>query len=186
MTERGKGIALAVSITLNVVLIAAVVAGLWMAREAWRDRMDHRGPPLFEAARTLPKADQDRLRADMRAAAGEARADFREAKALRKKAADLAAATPYDRGAVLEALRGANAAEMRGRGKLDDRLTAVFQGLSPEARKVLAPGFEHRSRGLRDRNRGRDRHERGEGPGPAEAPPPEGAPDTPADMPPAN
>jgi uncharacterized membrane protein len=173
MTESGKGVALAVSLTLNVVLIAAIVAGLWMAREAWRDRMEHRGPPLFEAARTLPKADQDKLRADMRAAAGDARADFHQARELRRKAAQLAAAPAYDRAAVLAALRAANAAEMRGRGKLDDRLTTVFQGLSPEARKVLAPGFEHRSRGIRDRDRGRDRHQRGEsssdGPPPADA-----------------
>jgi uncharacterized membrane protein len=170
MTERGKGIALAVSVTLNVVLVAAVVAGLWMAREAWRDRMEHRGPPLFEAARTLPRADQDRLRGDMRAAAGEARADFREARELRRKAAELAAAPNYDRDAVLQALRAANAAEMRGRGKLDDRLTTVFEGLSPQARKVLAPGFEHRSRGLRDGGRGHGRHDHGEGPPAAASP----------------
>jgi len=154
MSERGKGIALAVSVILNVVLIAAVVAGLWMAREAWRDRLERRGPPLFVAARTLPKADQDKLRDDMREAALAARGDFRQARELRRKAAQLAAAPTYDRAAVLAALQGANAAEVRGRGKLDDRLTTVFQALSPQARATLAPGLEHHSRRLRDRDRG--------------------------------
>ena len=168
MTERGKGIVLAVSVTLNVLLIAAVVAGLWMAREAWRDRVERRGPELFEIARTLPKADQDKLRGDMREAANAARNDFHQARDLRRKAARLAAEPTYDRDAVLGALREANAAEMRGRGKLDDRLTTLFQTLSPEARKLLAPGLEHRSRGLRDR-----RTRRGHDGNPsAEAPPP--------------
>lgn len=155
MSERGKGMALAISVILNVVLIGAIVAGLWMAREAWRDRLERRGPPLYVAARSLPKTEQDKLRNDMRAAALAARGDFHQARELRRKAAQLAAAPAYDRAAVLAALQGANAAEMRGRSKLDDRLTTVFQGLNPQARKTLAPGFEHRSRRLRDH--GRDR-----------------------------
>lgn len=165
MNERGKGLALAVSVILNVVLIAAVVAGLWMAREAWRDRVERRGPPLYVAARSLPKADQDKLRNDMREAALSARGDFRQAREQRRKAAELAAAPSYDRVAVLAALRAANAAEMRGRGKLDDRLTTLFDSLSPQARKTLAPGFEHHSRRLRERGR--------------EPAPPEGAPPPP-------
>ena len=151
MTDRGKTIGLAVSVTLNVVLICAIVAGLYMARQAWRDRMDRRGPPLFETARTLPKADQDRLRGQMRDAARASKPEFHEARELRRKAARLAAAPTYDRAAVLAALRAANAAEMRGRDRLDERLSAVFERLSPQARKTLAPGFEHRSRGLRGR-----------------------------------
>lgn len=163
MTERGKTIGLAVSITLNVVLICAIVAGLYMARQAWRDRMDRRGPPLFETARTLPKADQDRLRGQMRDAARASKPEFHEARELRRKAARLAAAPTYDRAAVLAALRAANAAEMRGRDRLDERLSAVFEGLSPQARKTLAPGFEHRSRGLRGRpGDGGDRGHRNE------------------------
>jgi uncharacterized membrane protein len=152
----GRNVALALSVTLNVVLIAAIVAGLWMAREAWRDRGDRHGPDLFEAASTLPGAEQDKLRDDMRDAAHAARADFHQARDLRRQAAAAAAAQPYDRGAVLQALRQANAAEMRGRGKLDERLTTVFETLSPRARKTLAPGLEHRSRRLHSRS---DRHE---------------------------
>jgi uncharacterized membrane protein len=168
MTERGRGVALAVSITLNVVLIAAIVAGLWMARQAWRDRIGRRPPELYQAASALPGPDQANLRDDMRDAARTARSDFREARALRRKAAELAAAPAYDRVAVLSALRESNAAEMRGRAKLDERLTGVFAQLSPHERKVLAPSLEHRSRGLRS-SRGRDRqrgeHERSEHPG---------------------
>lgn len=163
MTERGKGLALAISVTLNVVLIAAVAAGLWMARQAWRERMERHGPDLFQAARTLPQADQDKLRADMREAALSARADFHAARDLRRKAAQAAAGASYDRAVVLQTLREANAAEMRGRGKLDERLTAVLATLSPQARRTLAPGLEHRSRRL---------HAHGAGP----TPPPGGAP----------
>ena len=149
MTDRGKSVGLAVSVTLNVVLICAIVAGLYMARQAWRDHMDRRGPPLFETARALPKADQARLRGQMRAAAHASRPEFHEAREMRRKAAELAAAPNYDREAVLAALRAANAAEMRGRDRLDERLATVFRELSPEARTKLAPEFEHRSRGPR-------------------------------------
>lgn len=182
MTDRGRTIGLAISVTLNVVLICAIAAGLYMARQAWRDHMDRRGPPLFETARALPKADQARLRGEMRAAAHASRPEFHEARELRRKAAELAAAPTYDREAVLAALRAANAAEMRGRDRLNERLTAVFQDLSPEARTKLAPEFEHRPRGMRGR---RGDHGDGGRPGdgkhdrsPAAEPAPAGTPAT--------
>lgn len=163
MTPGQKSIALAVSVTLNVVLIAAVAGGLYFARQAWKERAER--APLFHAARELPQADQDRLRDQMRAAGREARPQFRLARQHRKKAAELAAATAYDRTRVLNELSQANAAEMRGRTILDNQLVSALAGMSAQSRQTLAPSLEHRSRGMRGR-RGRDRRD---GPG---APPP--------------
>jgi uncharacterized membrane protein len=183
MTEGQKTIALAVSITLNVVLMAAVAGGLFLAQRAWKERVDRAGAPLFESARTLPQEDQDRLKSQMRTAAKAARPEFRKSRELRRRAAELAAAPTFDRAAVLAALRDANATEMRARGRLDDSLTSVFNGLSAEERKALAPAFEHRSRGMRGRrgDRGRDRRDHGDEPdgppasdaSPNKAPPPD-------------
>lgn len=171
MTERQKGIALAVSVTLNVVLIAAVAGGLYFAQRTFKERIDRAGGSLFEIAKTLPQAEQDALRGSMRAAAERARPEFRVSRDHRRKAAQLAAAPAYDRTAVLDELSRANAAEMRGRATLDNQLTSAMAGLSPESRKKLAPVLEHRSRGMRprrgDRNRGRDRGDRPQGPNPA-------------------
>jgi len=173
MTPGQKSIALAVSITLNVVLIAAVLGGLYFARQAWRERAE-RGH-LFQSARELPDADQARLRDQMRLAGREARPQFRLAREHRRKAADLAAAPTYDRAAVLKALTDANAAEMRGRAVLDEQLTEALAGFDTEARRKLAPSLEFRSRGLRGR-RGHDRRgpdgPRPDGPPPGEDGPP--------------
>lgn len=166
MTERQKAIALAISVTLNVVLIAAVAGGLYFAQRTFKDRIDRAGGSLFEIAKTLPQAEQDRLRESMRGAADQAKPEFRASREHRKKAARLAASPAFDRNAVLDELSRANAAEMRGRGTLDNQLTTAMAALSPESRAKLAPVLEHRSRGLRGkRDRKRDR-------GPDGPPPP--------------
>lgn len=172
MTPGQKSIALAVSITLNVVLIAAVIGGLYFARQAWRERAE-RGH-LFQTARELPDADQTQLRDRMREAGREARPQFRLAREHRRKAAELAAAPTYDRAGVLKELSQGNAAEMRGRAILDEKLTTAFGEMNAESRRKLAPSLEFRSRGMRGR-RGHDR--RGpDGPPPGEGPPPEDGP----------
>lgn len=176
MSEQTKTIALAVSVTLNVVLIAAVVGGLYFAKQAWKERGDRGAAPLFETARALPQEDQDRLREGMRAAARTARPEFRASREHRKRAAELAAAPAYDRTAVLNALSQANAAEMRARTTLDNQLTSQFAGLGPEERKTLAPVLERRSRGMRgrrgrDRDRDRDRDEAPDAPAATDTPP---------------
>lgn len=161
MTDRSKGVALVISVILNVVLVCAIAAGLYMARQAWRDRPGRHGPPLFETARTLPRADQDRLRDQMRAAARASRPEFQQAREFRRKAAKLAAASTYDRAAVVAALRAANAAEFRGRDKLDERLASVLADLGPEARATLASQLEHRPHGPHGR-RGRHGERQGD------------------------
>ena len=169
MTEGQKSIALAVSVTLNVVLIAAIAGGLFFARQAWKERAER--TPLFQIARTLPAADETLLRDQMRAAGREARPVFRVSREHRRKAAALAAAPAYDRAKVLNELVLANSAEMRARAILDNQLTSALAGLSPESRKKMAPVLEHRSRGMRGR-RGRDKGlDDRAAPPPADAPP---------------
>lgn len=164
MTSRALKIGFGVSLALNLFLIGALVAGLIVGQRELKARGFMRHPPLFVAARALPDAEQQRLREQMRAAVDTARPDFRAARDARREAVELAAAEPYDAAAVRAALARSNAAEVAGRAKLDARLTELMEGMTPEARKALAPSL---GRGLRGPRGGRGgRGARGEGPPP--------------------
>jgi len=167
MTNRGLKIGLAASLALNLFLIGAVVAGLVVGQRELRARGFMRHPPLFVAARTLPEADQQRLRDQMRSAADAARPDFRAAREARRQAVALASADNYDAEAVRAALARSNTLEVAGRSKLDARLTELMAGMAPEARKALAPSLGRGLRGPRVKHK--DRERRGEAPSPPPA-----------------
>lgn len=153
---RGVKLWLALSLALNLFLLGALAAGALFAHRALEDR--RRAPPLFVAARSLPAPAEQVVRERLRAAAGDARSDFRAAREARRHAAELAGAADYDREATLAALRQAAAAEMRGRDKLDSRLTEIFADLEPGARKAMAPSLARPMRGPgRGRHGGRGR-----------------------------
>lgn len=167
MSSRLMKIGLAVSLVLNLFLVGALAAGYLVSQRALHERGPGRAPPLFTAARSLPQAEQDRLRADMIAAARDAKPYFREARQSRREAVALAQAPTYDREAVRAALARSNASEVAGRTRLDARLTEIMSSMSPEARKALAPAL---GRGLRGPRMGGPRKDRD---APVSAPPPE-------------
>jgi uncharacterized membrane protein len=167
MSPRALKIGLGVSLALNLFLVGALVAGLVVGQRELKARGFMRHPPLFVAARSLPEADQQRLREQMRSAADAARPDFRAAREARREAVALASAQQYDASAVRTALSRSHASEVAGRAKLDARLTDLMATMTPEARKALAPSLGRGLRGPRMKHEGRGR--RGEGPPPPPA-----------------
>jgi len=152
MTSRGMKIALGASIALNLFLVGALVAGLVLGGKAFRERRG--GPPLFIAAKALAPEDQARLKASMRAAAEQARADFRQAREARRRVVELARAPTYDKNATLEAMRVSRDAELRGRTRLDTAMAETLATFDQPAREKLAPALVRPPRGHRERYTG--------------------------------
>lgn len=169
MSARALKVGLGVSLALNLFLVGALAAGLIVGQRELKARGFMRHPPLFVAARSLPEAEQQRLREQMRAAAQAAGPDFRAAREARRQAVALASADAYDPAAVRAALARSNALEVAGRSKIDARLTELMGTMTPQARKALAPSLGRGLRGPRGMRDGR----RGRG-GDPPPPPPEG------------
>ncbi|NEX93839.1 periplasmic heavy metal sensor, partial [Caulobacter sp. 17J65-9] len=140
MTSRGLKIAFGVSLALNLFLIGVGLGGGAIAWKHWKDRPGA-GPPLFEAARSLPESEQKALRQSMRAVAMKARPDFEQARTARREAVRIAAAPTFDRAAVAAQLDRSREAEIRGRVVMEQGVLDVMAGLSPKDRAALAPAL---------------------------------------------
>jgi uncharacterized membrane protein len=94
--------------------------------------------PLATVAHDLPDDVRMKLRQHMRGVALTVSADFSEAHADRKQAADLAGAATFDRTAIAAELDKARVAENRGRAKLEDGFLQFLQTQPQPTRVTLA------------------------------------------------
>ena len=155
--RRWIGIALAVSITLNLVVAGGLVGAL-IAHGPTRGAggVATRDPGLGPLGHAFDRAD----RAAMRAGFAERRGFLRESLAAdRADAAAIAAAlraepfVPEDIGAILARMRA------RAHGRIDAGLTTVelhLAGLDPDARRALADRIETALRRMPRPQGGRD------------------------------
>lgn len=143
MTSRNLKIALAVSVALNV-FAAAAVGAVWVAR----DKIEHkvaeahksgRREPVWDVIERMDPAVRDEVKAQLRAAAMQARPDFEEARAARREAIALTGGETFDPVAVAALLERSRASEARGRSRLETGAVEVLSQLSPTDRKALAP-----------------------------------------------
>lgn len=143
MTSRGLKIALAVSVALNVFAVAAGGA-VWVGREKVEQRVAEaqrpgRGEPVWDVIERMDPAVRDQVKAQLRAAAMQAKPDFEEARAARREAIALTGAETFDPVAVAALLERSRASEARGRSRLEAGAVATLSQLSPADRKALAP-----------------------------------------------
>ncbi|HUH11198.1 MAG TPA: periplasmic heavy metal sensor, partial [Brevundimonas sp.] len=90
---------------------------------------------------------RDQVKAQLRAAAMQARPDFEEARAARREAIALTGADKFDPVAVAALLERSRASEARGRSRLETGAVETLNQLSPADRKALAPILSrHRAR----------------------------------------
>lgn len=155
MTSRGLKIALGVSVALNLFAVGALAAGgvvgARLQREADRPP---RHVPVMEVVRSLPETERTRVTEALRANALAARPDFQAARAARREAVEMAGAARFDRAAIRSRLAASNAAEMRGRARLEAGALDLLEQASAEDRARLAPILNKtgpRGRGGRDR-----------------------------------
>ena len=149
MTSRSLKIALAVSVALNV-FAAAAVGAVWVARDKIEHRIAEahkpgRGESVWDVVERMDPAVRDQVKAQLRAAAMQARPDFEAARAARREAIAAAGAPTLDPTRVDALLVQSRAAEMRGRARIEAGAVAVLATLSPDDRKALAPLLQRRS-----------------------------------------
>ena len=143
MTSRSLKIALAVSVALNVFAVAAGAA-VWVARDKIEDRVAEahkpgRSAPVWDVIERMDPAVRDKVKAQLRAAAMQARPDFDEARAARREAIALTGGETFDPVAVAALLERSRASEARGRSRLETGAVETLNQLSPADRKALAP-----------------------------------------------
>ncbi|QTC88331.1 periplasmic heavy metal sensor [Brevundimonas pondensis] len=143
MTSRSLKIALAVSVALNV-FAATAVGAVWVARDKIEHRIAEshksgRSEPVWDVIERMDPTVRDQVKAQLRAAAMQARPDFEEARAARREAIALTGAETFDPVAVAALLERSRASEARGRSRLEAGAVEVLSQLSPTDRKALAP-----------------------------------------------
>ena len=143
MTSRSLKIALAVSVALNV-FAATAVGAVWVARDKIEHRIAEshksgRSEPVWDVIERMDPTVRDQVKAQLRAAAMQARPDFDEARAARREAIALTGGETFDPVAVAALLERSRASEARGRSRLEAGAVEVLSQLSPTDRKALAP-----------------------------------------------
>lgn len=153
------GIALAVSVGINLFAATAAVTALSGQRkieQAMEDRRSgDRRPSTRELLASLDPEVRRAVRTSLREAGLAARPDFQAAREARAEAVEAARTEPFDRARVEALLAASREAEARGRARLEGDALALMETLGPEDRRVVAALLAGRVRG------GGDRRERG-------------------------
>jgi len=174
--NRTLTIALAVSLTLNVFIVGAVVGAYGQ-----RARFDGHGPPprgagggnpIMRAAERLPPDVAAAYRTRMRAEGTAAQPLLQEARQARRDASEAFAQPTFDKAAALAALAKARTAETTAREKLETAVVDFAAALPVDQRREIGMGIRQPPRGPGGPGGGR-RGGRGPGMGP---PPFEGGP----------
>ncbi|HWQ87458.1 periplasmic heavy metal sensor [Brevundimonas sp.] len=156
MTSRtltiGLGVALAVSVALNLFAVAAG-ASLLVTRAQVEKRVEaqHRPPRTGSPMQLIGRLDpavRDRVRDTLRASALAARPDFEEARQKRREAVGIASSEAFDSARVATLLAQSREAELRGRARLEADAVAVLDTLEPADRRALSEILTRRGRGV--------------------------------------
>lgn len=141
MASRTIKTALAVSVALNVFLVAGGAAVWLKTRDAARVEQSGRSSrteTVLELVNTRPPEVAEPLKVKLREVALPARPDFEQARAARREAIAITASDDFDPAKVNALLETSRAAEARGRAVLETGAVGVLAELQPDDRKALA------------------------------------------------
>lgn len=164
-------IALACSLAVNLFMVGAVAGAAFQRHRTveMRGGPVQGGNPLMRVGESLPDAQRQAFRTQMRQAGLANRPLLETNRAARDKVAEVFAAPTFDAAAASAALAASREAETAARAQLEGAVVQFAQGLSVEDRKILAEGLRRApGRG------GRGGHGGGHGDGPGR---PGGPPD---------
>lgn len=152
MSPRALKIGLALSVAVNVLVICALVAAAFVIGARWpQERHEGRRHGAMAIVGTLDAEQEQQVRERLRAAALEARPDFRAAREARREAIALAQAERMDAAAVTAALARSREAELRGRTRLEAGMVEAMAELDVEDRRQLAQVLARRGPEVRHR-----------------------------------
>lgn len=145
------GIALAVSVGINLFAATAAVTALTGQKQIERALQERRtDQPRLSTRELLASLDPEvrrTVRLGLRDAGLAARPDFQVARQARAEAIKAAQADPFDRARVEALLTQSRAAEARGRARLEGDALALMETLEPEDRRIVAALLAGRGRG---------------------------------------
>ncbi len=151
------GIALAVSVGINLFAATAAVTALSGQKKIERALEDRRSgerrPSTRELLASLDPEVRREVRRGLREAGLAARPDFQAARQARAEAVEAARAEPFDRVRVEALLATSREAEARGRARLERDALAILETLEPGDRRIVAAILAGRNRGGRDDDR---------------------------------
>lgn len=150
MTDRKHRMLLIISLTLNVFILGALAGGAFIWTRSAGDMpveaAANAGGRLGLAAAALPGEQRRALRQALRETRRESRPLVEQSRAHRREARRLMSAELVDVAAVNAALARARAADIRLRGRLEERVVTFAATLPAEQREILAAALERRSR----------------------------------------
>jgi uncharacterized membrane protein len=141
MSPRNLKILLAVSVLVNVFVLAAICGGLLMRHRLLHEMGPGHGNPMIRAAQDMPEPEQQAFHRQMRAVAARALPAMTEARNARNAAADGLVAAKPDAAKIRQDLARARAAETLARGLMEDALVQFAVTLEPKARERMAEGL---------------------------------------------
>jgi uncharacterized membrane protein len=151
------GIALAVSVGINLFAATAAVTALSGQRKIERALQDRRTeqprPSTRELLASLDPEVRRTVRRGLRDAGLAARPDFQAARQARAEAVEAAQSDPFDRARVEALLTQSREAEARGRARLEGDALALMETLEPEDRRIVAALLAGRGRAGERRDR---------------------------------
>jgi uncharacterized membrane protein len=156
LSPKALKIVLAASVAVNLFAVAAG-GTIWVTHKRAEQRIEAQQRPAREhspmtvIARLSPEVRRD-VRQALKASALAAKPDFEEARAKRREAIELSAASSFDATRVRVLLDQSRAAELRGRARLEAEAVTLLASLSPADRAVLSEILSRRGRGARDRD----------------------------------
>lgn len=144
--NRALTIALAVSLTLNVFIVGAVVGAYGARGRPDRPPMPG-GNPIMRAAEGLPPDVAGAYRARMRAEGSGAQPLLQQARQARREASEAFGQPTFDKAAAMAALARARTAETAAREKLETAVVDFAAALPVDQRRQIGAGLRQGPRG---------------------------------------
>ena len=136
MSPRRLKILLAISVLINVFVVAAVCGGLLMRHRLMHEMGPGRGNPMMRAAMGMPESDQRAFHQQMRAAAAKSAQSLIAAQSARDAAADGLLAAKPDPERIKQDLARARSADLAARGQMEDALVAFAVTREPDRKST--------------------------------------------------
>jgi uncharacterized membrane protein len=141
MSPRALKIGLALSLVLNIFLLAAVGGAILMRHKLMENRRADRPNSIISLSKDMPPQSRKAMRRVLREAVSATMPDLKAAHDARIAAADSLAAAKPDRALIDSNLQKAREAEMRARAGMETAAVSYALTVNPDDRALIAESF---------------------------------------------
>jgi len=141
MSPRALKIGLALSLVLNIFLLAAVGGAILMRHKLMENGRADRPNSIISLSKDMPPQSRKAMRRVLREAVSATMPDLKAAHDARIAAADSLAAAKPDRALIDSNLQKAREAEMRARAGMETAAVSYALTVNPDDRALIAESF---------------------------------------------